>query len=135
MRTLTLASVVCLSILVNAQASNQDAAKKEIDRLRGTWSGKIQVGNDEVKAQFAIYGDESFEINFGGNHLNGERKIDPTKNPKEITLTLDGSKKSLFGIYKLEGDTLKLCFGDKRPTDFKAKQSVWVLKREKREGK
>jgi uncharacterized protein (TIGR03067 family) len=65
--------------------------------------------------------------------VNGARKIDPTKNPKEITLTPDGSNKSLLGIYKLEGDTLTLCFGEKRPTDFKAKEgpTLWVLKREK----
>jgi hypothetical protein len=39
----------------------------------------------------------------------------------------------------LEGDTLTLCLGEKRPTDFKAKegaaQMVWVLKREKKDGK
>jgi uncharacterized protein (TIGR03067 family) len=106
----------------------------EIDRLRGTWSVDVPVGGDTVKGQFAIYGDESFEINLGGNHVNGARKIDPTKNPKEITLTPDGANKSLLGIYKLEGDTLTLCFGEKRPTEFKAKEGamLWVLKREKK---
>jgi uncharacterized protein (TIGR03067 family) len=134
MRTFTSASIVCLLILAGAQAGNQDALKMEIDRLRGTWSVDVPVGGDTVKGQFAIYGDESFEINLGGNHVNGARKIDPTKNPKEITLTPDGANKSLLGIYKLEGDTLTLCFGEKRPTEFKAKEGamLWVLKREKK---
>ncbi len=135
MRTLASASVVFLLILAGAQAGNQDALKKEVDLLRGTWSVNVPFGGDELKGRFVIYGDESFEINLGGNHVNGARKIDPAKNPKEITLTPDGSDKSLFGIYKLEGDTLTLCFGElgeKRPTDFKAKkgstQMLWVLK-------
>jgi uncharacterized protein (TIGR03067 family) len=137
MRTLAPASVVSLLILAAAQAGNQDALKKELDLLRGTWSVHVPLGDDEVKGQFAIYGEESFEINFGGNHVNGVRKIDPAKNPKEITLTPDGANKSLFGIYKLEGDTLTLCFGEKRPSDFKAKEgtTLWVLKREKRDDK
>jgi uncharacterized protein (TIGR03067 family) len=133
MRALTSGVFVCLLILACAQAGDQDALKIEIELLRGTWTVDVPAGGDKVKGQFAIYGDESFELNLGGNHVNGARKIDPSKNPKEITLTLDGSNQSLLGIYKLEGDTLTLCLGEKRPTDFKAKEGVtlWVLKREK----
>jgi uncharacterized protein (TIGR03067 family) len=134
MRTLASASVFCLLVPAGAQAGNQDALKKETDLLRGTWSGNVSVGADEVKGQFVIYGDESFESNLGGNRVNGARKIDPAKNPKEIALTPDRSNKSLLGIYKLEGDTLTLCVGEKRPTEFKAKEetTLWVLKRDKK---
>jgi uncharacterized protein (TIGR03067 family) len=140
-RTLTLASVFCLLILPGARAGKEDAPgkgkealKKEIERLRGTWGCASPAGGGAVKVRFAIYGDESFEINIGGAHLNGEREIDPAKDPKEITLTQDVSKKTLRGIYKLEGDTLTLCFGEERPTEFKARKGVtlWKLKREKR---
>ena len=48
----------------------------------------------------------------------------------------------MLGVYKLEGDTLKVCmggFGKKRPTEFKAKadskQSMYVLKREMKKDK
>jgi uncharacterized protein (TIGR03067 family) len=133
MRSLAKASVFYLAILAGAQAGNQDVLKKEIELLRGNWGVDVPVGDDVVKGRFAVYGDESFELNIGGNHVNGARKIDPAKNPKEITLTPDGSNKPLLGIYKLQGDTLALCFGEKRPTDFTAKNGVtiWVLKREK----
>jgi uncharacterized protein (TIGR03067 family) len=140
MRIFTSATVFCLVILTGAPVGGQDAlkkeqdaVKKEIDLLRGTWSVDVPAGGDTLKTQFAIYGDESFEINFSGNHVNGARTIDPTKNPKEITLTPDGRKEPLLGIYKMEGDTLTLCLGDKIPTEFKAKKgsTLWVLKREK----
>jgi hypothetical protein len=76
MRTLASASVVCLSILAGAQGGDRAALKKEVDLLRGTWS--VLIG--DVKVQFAIYGDESFELNFGGARLNGARTIDPARN-------------------------------------------------------
>jgi uncharacterized protein (TIGR03067 family) len=120
-----------------AAEAQKKLLEKEIELLRGTWSVNVNVGNDEAKGSFAIYGDESFEINIGGTHVNGSRKLDPSKNPKEITLAPDNSNKSLLGIYKLEGDTLTLCLGDKRPTDFKARKgsTLWVLKREKQRDK
>src|SRR5262249_7031108 len=129
MRVVTASSVMCLLILAAAHAGNQDATKKEIELLRGTWTVTSPVGANDVEVQFAIYGDESFEINIGGNHLNGVRTIDPTKSPKEITLTPDLGKMPLFGIYKVKDDTLTLCFSDKRPLAFKAQEgtTLWEL--------
>jgi hypothetical protein len=130
MRTVIPVLGISLLLLGSARPDDPKAAKKEAERLRGTWSLKGEV-------QLAIYGDESFEISIAGNRLNGAREIDPSKKPKEITLTPDSSKKPLHGIYKLEGDTLTLCIGEKRPTEFKAKDgaTLWVLKREKGKGK
>src|SRR5262245_16753971 len=130
MRTVMLALGLSLLFLGSAQTDDPKALKKVIELLRGRWSL-----NGEV--QLAIYGDESFEINIAGNRINGVRKIDPTTKPKEITLTPDNSKKPLYGIYELKGDTLILCIGEKRPTQFKAREGVtlWALKREKEKGK
>jgi len=130
MRTILPALGISLLFLGSAQTDDPKVLKKEIELLRGRWSLKGEV-------QLAIYGDESFEINIAGNHINGVRKIDPTKKPKAITLTPDNSKKPLYGIYKLKGNTLTLCIGAKRPRQFKAKKgaTLWVLKREKGKGK
>jgi uncharacterized protein (TIGR03067 family) len=133
-----LSSAFFLLMVAGALAHSQDAPsreaiKKEIELLRGTWSFTIAAAGDEVKIQFKIYGDESFDINMGGNHINGARTIDPLKKPKHITLTPDGSKQLMLGIYKLEGDTLTLCLAAKRPTEFKGTpgSAHWVLQREK----
>jgi RNA polymerase sigma factor (sigma-70 family) len=50
--------------------------------------------------------------------------IDPSKEPKQIDLT---EPKEVRGIYSIEGDTLKICFGApgaERPTVFSAKKGV-----------
>ena len=54
-------------------------------------------------------------------------KLDPTKSPAEIDLTetrANGKTETMYGIYKLEGDTLTICaaMSDKpadRPKEFK----------------
>jgi uncharacterized protein (TIGR03067 family) len=64
-------------------------------------------------------------------------KLDPTQKPKTIDLTHAGEKKSR-GIYRLEGDRLKICYAvnaKKRPAEFQTKvgaqQFLFVLKRVK----
>ena len=130
MRTVMTTLGISLLLLGSAQTADPIALKKEIELLRGKWSLNGDV-------QLAIYGDESFEINIAGNHINGVRKIDPTKKPKEITLTPDNSRNPLLGIYELKGDTLTLCIGERRPTQFKAEEgaTLWELKRERGKGK
>lgn len=56
----------------------------------------------------------------------GTQKLDPSKSPKTIDMTLtEGPNKGavMLGIYEIDGDTLKACFdpqGKKRPTEFKS---------------
>ena len=56
----------------------------------------------------------------------GTQKLDPSKSPKTIDVTVtEGLNKGavMLGIYEINGDTLKVCFdpeGKKRPTEFKS---------------
>jgi uncharacterized protein (TIGR03067 family) len=65
-------------------------------------------------------------------------KVDSTKSPAELDWALRGkAEQTLRGIYKIDGNTLTLCFEDgfdgKRPDKFESlagtKKMLWTLKR------
>jgi hypothetical protein len=73
--------------------------------------------------------------------VEGVYHLDPTKTPKTFdAFSVGAVRKTLVGIYTLEGDTLKLCIiydperVDQRPTEFTTKAGVLralvVLKRD-----
>jgi uncharacterized protein (TIGR03067 family) len=141
MRTLTPAAIIVLLALSGAQGGDQAVVKKELEALRGNWNAVIKgaVDTDQKLLQQFSMVENSLQIRIGGNHIDFTFTVDPTKKPKEITLATmlrDGSDRSMPGIYELDGDTLKLCLGERRPTEFKtdaaSKQSSFVLKREKK---
>jgi uncharacterized protein (TIGR03067 family) len=104
-----------------------DAGPAPADRIKGV---KFTIKDDKLTMD-GLDGKPEFTI-----------KLDPSKKPKAIDLTLlDGAfkGKTTMGIYSLDGDTLKLCVGNKeakdRPTEFKpggdADLMVFSLKRAK----
>ena len=90
-------------------------------------------------------GDEITATVGGQLVLKARITIDPSKQPKTIDYdVLDGPTKGKkhLGIYELEGDTLKSCFGApgaERPTDFTSKpgdqRTSTVWKRAKADSK
>jgi uncharacterized protein (TIGR03067 family) len=90
------------------------------------WSGQ-QQNAQMVGSQMVFDGDRcthrvqniSFPATF---------RLDPTKDPKEIDVTMDANGITLPGIYRFEGDRLVLVmnfFGPERPTHFNKGQSPW----------
>ena len=67
----------------------------------------------------------------GPKELDGDLKINPSKNPKEIDLDHPFARGGAnTGIYEIKGDTLLICVGDRRPSEFSSKgQLVIMLKR------
>jgi uncharacterized protein (TIGR03067 family) len=130
--------------------NQDDAAKKDLQALQGTWTAVIverngQKAPEDVLKNFkvVIKGDKMI-INVDGDNRTSTFKLDPSKKPRALDNTPEeGPKKgvSLPAIYELDGDALKICFdnegvSDKRPSEFKTTLgsglSLFVLKREKK---
>lgn len=148
---LTPATIAILSFCIalpHAGAGKDDAAKKELEAIKGTWivvlaerDGK-DVTDKEVRLTFDAAG--KAVVKKGDKLLfEGTIKIDPTKKPKTLDATQtsegDNKGKTIPGIYVLEGDTLKVCStapGKDRPTEFSSKAgSGHFLREYKREKK
>ena len=111
------------------------------EKLQGSWmvSSGEKAGRkappEGFKAVRLTFTGSKFTWEAGKEVTEGTFSLDATRTPKEITLRT-GDKK-LSGIYRLEGDELKICAGrgDDRPTDFAteagAKVLLIVLEREK----
>ena len=141
--------VVCVVLLLGAD--KKDDAKKDADKLEGTWVVKsAERGGKEVDLDKDEHLPKS--ITFKGDKVtvelkNGEHKctFKVGRDGKLATLDLapeDEKEKdhSVKALYRLDGDTLTICVKDgkldERPTELAAKegshQTVIVFKREKK---
>jgi uncharacterized protein (TIGR03067 family) len=129
-------------------AEVNEAVSKDLTQLQGEWSmvsgsADGQPMPDEMRRQMkrVCKGDETTTTWGEQVFLKAKITIDPSKMPKtidyEMTEGFTKGKKQL-GIYEVDGDTFKSCFGkpdDERPTDFTSKpgdgRTLSVWKREK----
>ena len=138
--------VAALTIVCVATGEEKDGAKKNLDKMQGTWRVVSWQMADEKKA-----GDEvkKMKVTVKGNTLiydTGEKrkkgegegtiKLDPKTKAFDWTLTDLGT--TMLAIYELKGDDLKIGFGNDglfRPKRMVMGKEdvVWmlVLKREK----
>ena len=143
---------LALGLLLAADAPTQDATKKDRDKLQGTWRVvSVDDGDKKAPADFWKRFSYTFQgdtVRFLGDNttpgadLTFTYTLDAAKKPKAIDLKIikSGDKKDIgktqLGIYRLDGDSLTICAGDRRPTEFAANAklhtAVVVLKREKK---
>jgi uncharacterized protein (TIGR03067 family) len=107
------------------------AAAKE---LQGTWKvtefhtarGFSAVEDGRI-IPYTFEGNKLITVGPGDVRVEIEYRLDPTKSPKQIDQRFTGGAIGPWiakGIYKLEGDTLTICYGGRnvaRPTEFAAK--------------
>ncbi|WP_020468029.1 TIGR03067 domain-containing protein [Zavarzinella formosa] len=139
--------VVGLILVVGAPDAKEAAPKKTVPPvLLGQWEcekatafGQVMPIRSPMKYEFTADGKAKIIVD-GKTRLTGTYKVDETKAPMEIDLTLgsaDTPEFTLPGIYKVEKDVLTLCQfdapGGKRPTEFasaaKSKNVLMTLKR------
>src|SRR6478672_702546 len=125
------------SLLVPAVAlhSGADAPKKppaDGDRIQGVWNlvssergGKAEAGDERQPLQIEFTAESfRFRLPAGARHSQ-PYKLDAGTTPKAIDWVpggKNGPSKSVPGIYELDGDTLKICWGEgdkERPREFK----------------
>jgi len=126
---------VALALVVVAPAP-KDPPKKDSNPLVGEWIGeKIEAAGMAVDV--STFG-RSMEFKADGNLVTrnnwnapeeAEYTINAKKDPPEIDITEAtkiGKVERIFGIYKIEGDTLTLCVvvDAKRPVKFAATADV-----------
>jgi uncharacterized protein (TIGR03067 family) len=131
----------------------QEPSAVDAKLLQGTWELVYQeslgdkLPDEKAAAMFdgkMVFKGDRIRYTVQLPHFDFEftYKLDPTRTPKTIDLTLTdvGDKKGigtiLRGIYRLEKDGLKICHStDQRPRDFdgsaKSKATLIVLKRKR----
>jgi uncharacterized protein (TIGR03067 family) len=128
----------------SAWAADDRAVKKDLAQLQGEWSmvsgsADGQPMPEEMLKQMkrVCKGDETTTTMAGQVYIKAKITIDPSKKPKTIDYQMtDGftKGKTQLGIYEVDGETFKSCFGKpgaERPADFTSKPgdgrtlSVW----------
>jgi uncharacterized protein (TIGR03067 family) len=134
-------------LLIVPMPSQGEEPKTDTDKIQGTWKlvrleedGNLNPGEIVNGSELVFKGDALTFVDDKPGGTKFTYKLDPSTKPAGLDIThADGKKKgeTLKGIYSLEGDSLKICFGkpDQRPKDFTAKamsgQWILMLKREK----
>lgn len=127
-----LIAAVCLVPILHAA----DAVEAEKQKLEGEW--KFVAGGMTWKPEWGsirrirvIFKDSDVKFELDKLHFSGTYKLDPSKSPKRITITLktkNGRKTVVRGIYEFSGKYLKLCWFSKKqeyPTEFSAKDGTY----------
>jgi uncharacterized protein (TIGR03067 family) len=130
---------VLVAGLLLAADDKKDDAKKDAEKLQGTWTvvasereGKTQ---DEAKGFAMVFDRDTFAVKNGDQVIaKGTFKLGTSKKPRTIDMTITEAQKDedkgkeVHGIYELDKDTLKWCAAqpgtDDRPKEFATKEGI-----------
>lgn len=119
--------ILGLTLVIGAPGA-KDPPKKDPPSIVGVWIGEAGLQGGKPKppedASMEFTKDGNLVFKEKGREIAGSYKLDAKKTPAELDLTLGagGQNLSLPGIYKIDGDTLTICFTfmGERPTKFES---------------
>ena len=141
--------VALIAVTVSsAWAAENEAVRNDMAQLQGEWAmvsgsadGQAMPAQMLQQMKRICKGDETTTTMAGQMYFKAKFTIDPSKKPKTIDYQMtEGFTKGRqqLGIYELDGDNFKACFGRpgaERPADFMSKPSdgrtLSVWRREK----
>ena len=139
--------VLVANRLMAGEPAKQDALKKDLDGIQGTWRIVALEANGEqgpaeivTALKFIFQGDTLTCAPGEPGFTNYKYKLDPATKSAGFDMThADGPNKGKTqkGIYLLEGNHLKICLGsaDSRPKEFTTTamsgRTLYTLEREK----
>jgi uncharacterized protein (TIGR03067 family) len=112
--------------------------KNDLKKLQGEWQIEswIQLGQKINVTGTWTFKEDKYTLDQGGDNVeDGTIKLNQKKKPAVMDLEITGGNcagKNQPGIYKIDGDTLTLCFAwpgvADRPTDFDStRENRWIL--------
>jgi uncharacterized protein (TIGR03067 family) len=119
-------------------ASNGITAQEKDDAkaIQGTWEavagelGGVKQPEDSLPIHQITLKGGKYDRKKSPTPDKGSYKVDPGKKPRAIDLTTTegpGKGVTVFAIYELKGDELRVCYdlqGETRPTEFKTKKGT-----------
>jgi len=133
------AFLLCAAITACLRADNPSPVPSDKEQLQGTWKivHRQKNGQPEETGQGAAmkFTGDTITQSTDGNASEGTFTLDPTTNPKQITMT--GATGEHAGavfnaIYELKGDALKIAYSTAqnakaRPKDFACGEGEGLL--------
>jgi len=130
--------VTCFALLLEVVAApGLKEPPNDLKKLQGDWTIEswVQVGQAVQMQATWTFKSDKYTLDMAGNREEGNIKLDKQKKHPTIDLAITEGTcqgKDQPGIYKLDGDTLTLCFSwpgvADRPTDFASTaDNRWIL--------
>jgi uncharacterized protein (TIGR03067 family) len=145
--TLVLSTLLTTTTTAAPDEKSTETVKQAAEALKGQWlMTKATVngapnGRMAGRARYFFDGTSSYIIsNDYVVTVEGDFLIDPKRSPRTIDLVSGavGAQNRTYGIYEIDGDTLKLCLTmnvNRRPSQFESKRgsgdSLYIFKRVK----
>jgi RNA polymerase sigma factor (sigma-70 family) len=131
---------LCLAVAIAAVGARQaladkKEAPKDEEKILGTWAvvsgeeGGQKAPEERIKqAKLIFAADGKLTAKLGEREQEFTYQLGPAKKPKEFSV-MDDKGRTMLGIYKLDGDTLTVCYdrsGD-RPAEFASPEGTTVV--------